>query len=73
MSVITLDDLIRARDDLKRARFAGVRELRDQNGESITYRSDREMAAALASIEAEIAAALKGRSNTIRFQTSKGV
>lgn len=52
----------------------GVRSFTDQNGESVTYASDREMAAALAAVDREILA-LNGRAtpSTIRFTTSKGL
>jgi hypothetical protein len=68
-----MGDLIRFRDDLRRARFNGIREVQDQNGERIVYRSDTELARALAAVEAEIAGAVSRPANTIRFRTSKGV
>ena len=69
----TLADLTRFREDLKAARYSGVRRVKDQNGEEVEYRSDSEMAAALRALEAEIQAARVRPSNQIRFQTSKGV
>lgn len=65
------EDLIRMRDELKDARFSGVRRFVDQNGETIEYKSDAEMARALVAIETELAA--RKPPSTIRFQTSKGV
>lgn len=73
MAALSLSDLLTLRDALIRARLNGVREVRDQSGETVTYKSDREMAAALADVEARIAAMQSGAApNVIRFQTSKG-
>jgi hypothetical protein len=71
---LTVDQLTRARDSLVEARAQGVRKLRDQKGEEIKYKSDGEMARALAALDSEIAAMASGpRSSTIRFTTSKGL
>lgn len=73
MATLTLTDLQSLRDALLKARLGGVREVRDQNGESISYKSDAEMRAALADVESRIAALQSGASvKTIRFNTSKG-
>jgi hypothetical protein len=70
----TLADLQRWRDDLFKARMDGVRSFRDQNGEEVSYSSDREMAAALAALDREILAQSGSRSpSTIIFRTSKGL
>ena len=69
LDISTLQTL---RDALVRARLAGVREVRDQNGETVTYKSDREMASALASVEAQIAQQQSAAPNVIQFRTSKG-
>lgn len=62
------------RDSLFHARLQGVREFQDSNGERVSYRSDAEMAAALAAADRAIAEATSGRApNTIKFQTSKGL
>ena len=69
----SLADLRRWRDSLFEARTQGVREFRDQNGEVVTYRSDAELAAALAAVDRAIGDAQGGRPvHTILFQTSKG-
>lgn len=70
---LTLTELTTARDALLRARAAGVRRVRDQSGEEVEYRSDAEMARALAALDSEIAGASAARPNTIHFTTSKGV
>lgn len=70
---VTLSDLTTARDRLLLARASGVRRVRDQNGEETEYRSDSEMRAALASLDAEIAAATRRPPSTIVFNTSKGL
>lgn len=70
----TLSELQAWRDALFAARLSGVREVRDQNGESIRYASDREVAAALAAADRAIAEAQAGRPpSTIIFRTSKNV
>lgn len=69
----SLADLIRWRDALFEARLSGVRSVRDQNGEEIVYRSDSEMARALAAADAVISAAQAKPVNTILFKTSKGL
>ena len=60
-------------DALRSIRAKGIKSLRDQNGEEIIYKSDRELAAAISSLESHIERALRGRSSQIRFQTSKGL
>jgi hypothetical protein len=73
MAALDLTELQSLRDALIRARLGGVREIRDQNGESVTYKSDREMASALASVEAQIAALQSSKTtNVYRFNTTKG-
>ncbi|MGJ8545549.1 MAG: phage head-tail joining protein [Sulfitobacter sp.] len=71
---LTLDQLTQARDALLKARAGGVRRFRDQNGEEVEYKSDAQMAAALASLDRHIAE-LAGRRTptTLNFRTSKGL
>lgn len=71
----SLAELEQMRAALVVARSNGIREVRDENGESITYKSDSEMRAALASITAEIRAVVRGRNRpaVFRVQTSKGL
>ncbi|MEI4473331.1 phage head-tail joining protein [Frigidibacter sp. MR17.24] len=69
----TITELQRRREELQQLRFDGVRSVRDQNGEQIEYRSDAEIARALAAIDSEIATLQRGRLALIRLQTSKGV
>jgi hypothetical protein len=69
----TLAELIEMRAALFKARMNGAREVRDQNGETVVFKSDGEMASALAALDSEIAAAQRRPSNTIRFRTSKGL
>lgn len=61
------------RDRLQSARYSGTRRARDSNGEEIEYKSDSEMARALAAIDAEIAQLQNRRLSIIRVQTSKGL
>ena len=70
----TLADLLAYRDRLRDARYSGARRLRDANGEEIEYRSDRELAAAMAALEAEIKGFSNRRPNNIIYPiTSKGL
>lgn len=71
---MTLEQLIAARAALVAARANGLREVRDADGSAVVYRSDREMAAALAAIDSDILR-LAGASkpSIIRFVTSKGL
>lgn len=72
MAALSLSELESLRAELVRARLNGVREITDQNGESVTYKSDREMAGALASVEAEIARLQSSTIKQVRFRTTKG-
>ncbi len=70
----TIGELTAARGALIDARSRGVRRYRDQNGEEVEYKSDAQMASALAALDREIAAARGIRQpHTIRFSTSKGL
>lgn len=70
---LDLQTVIKWRDDLVQARLSGIREVQDQNGERIAYRSDSEMARAIEAAERTIAS-LKGdrQPRTVIFKTSKG-
>lgn len=70
-----LSDLQAWRDSLFQARLRGVLRVRDANGESIEYRSDVEMARAIAAADRAIAETLGGRRPilTVTFNTSKGL
>jgi hypothetical protein len=70
---MTLQQAIRLRDSLIEARLGGIREVRDQNGETVTYKSDSEMAAALNFAERTIAQLQGQPVKTIVFSTSKGL
>lgn len=68
--MLMASDLQAWRDKLVKMRAAGVRSFTDQNGESVTYASDREMAAAIASIDRELAALSGARKpHTVVFRT----
>jgi hypothetical protein len=70
----SLADLQQWRADLFKARAQGIRSLRDQNGEEVAFTSDREMAAALAALDREIASLTVGQPpKSIIFRTSKGL
>jgi hypothetical protein len=71
----TLSQLVDMREKLLEARYSGLRSVRDSNGEEVTYRSNAELAAALASINREIATAESelGCSRIVYPVTSKGI
>lgn len=69
----TVAELQTMRADLLVARAGGVRRYRDQNGEEVEYRSDTEMARALAALDAEISAQTVRPAKTIHFHMSKGL
>ncbi|APG48475.1 phage head-tail joining protein [Phaeobacter porticola] len=70
---LTVAKLTQARDALMESRANGARSFTDQNGERVEFKSDSEMAKALAALDREIAA-LSGRAapTTLHFATSKG-
>ncbi len=69
---LTAQELQAARDALLKARAGGIRRVRDHNGEEVEYRSDSEMARALAALDSELAALSNKPPSTIHFRTSKG-
>jgi hypothetical protein len=71
----TLPDLILMREALEKARYSGLRSVRDSNGEEVTYRSNAELAAALAAINRDIAIRESelGCSRIVYPVTSKGL
>ena len=70
---MTLEELTVCRERLRRARFKGIMTV-TIDGETVTYKTDAQMAAALASIEAEILKLTRGpRPRTIYPQTTKGL
>lgn len=69
----TVAELTKMRADLFAARMTGARRFRDSNGEEVEFKSDAEMARALAALDAEITAALSRPPSTILFRTSKGL
>lgn len=73
MAALTLPELTTFRDALIRARAGGVREVRDSNGEAVSYKSDAEMAAALRDVESRIAQFNQSRPTSIRWAASKGL
>jgi len=71
--MLTLGHLQEFRDKLVTSRMSGVLSVTDSNGERVEYKTDAQMAAAIAACDREIAA-LSGRSaRTIVFKTSKGL
>jgi hypothetical protein len=77
MATIGYFDLLGWRDRLREARFNGLLQVTDSNGESVKYKSDAEMASALLALDKELDKELSGvtapPANTIVFKTSKGL
>lgn len=70
----TVAELQAWKSRLQEARFSGLREVRDANGETVSYKSDREMASALDLIEYAIAWAAGAKPAGLAYpQTSKGL
>ncbi|MCX8016973.1 MAG: hypothetical protein N2690_03575 [Rhodocyclaceae bacterium] len=68
-----LEELLRLRDELLAARYAGVLSVR-AGEQTVTYRSEAELRAALAELEAHIAKAQgKGRVQRARAWCAKGL
>ncbi|WP_372624576.1 phage head-tail joining protein [Falsiroseomonas sp.] len=66
--------LLARREALAASRANAPRVVVDQNGERVEFRSDAEIAAAIAFLDREIAAACASApATTIRFRTSKGL
>ena len=61
------------RDSLIESRLNGIREVVDQNGEKLVYKSDAEMANAIAYAEKRIAELNQALPKTINFICSKGI
>ncbi len=69
-----IEDLKKQWAALAAARFNGLREVRDADGSAITYKSDSEMARALAALDAQIAALSAGPApSMIRLNSTKGL
>ncbi|MFC4667121.1 phage head-tail joining protein [Seohaeicola nanhaiensis] len=69
----TLAELTKMRAGLFAARMNGARAFHDANGERVEFKSDNEMAKALAALDAEIAAASgAAKPRVLTFTTSKG-
>jgi len=71
---VDLSELIELRDRLILARGRGVK-VAEVGGEHIEFRSDEQMAAAIADLEVRIrrASGTSLTSNVVRFSSSKGV
>lgn len=68
---IEATELEALRDALIRARAKGARSLQ-MGDERIEYRSDNEMAQAIADLDARIRRATAARPSTVKFSSSKG-
>lgn len=69
---VSATELDALRDELIKARAKGVRSVQ-MGDERLEYRSDAEMAAAIADLDARIRSASRARPSTVRFSSSKGM
>ncbi|WP_406736447.1 phage head-tail joining protein [Thioclava sp. GXIMD4215] len=69
---LNLSELLDLRDQLIRARAKAVT-LVQINGERVQYKTDAEMASALADLDRRISAATKRPILTLKFSSSKGM
>ncbi len=69
---INATELVTLRDDLIRARAAGVR-ICQFEGRRVEYGTDAEMAKAIADLESRIRLASGARPGAVHFSTSKGL
>lgn len=70
---VTVFQLQAYADKLRDARYRGIRSVRDENGEEITFRSDKELEQAIRSVESEISREMHDRLTTAYINTSKGL
>lgn len=69
----TVAELTKMRADLFAARMGGARAFHDSNGERVEFKSDAEMAKAMAALDAELAKATGAAApRVLHFTTSKG-
>ena len=68
----TVADMQGRLEKLRQVRASGSREV-EWDGRRVRYASDSELAAAIADLERQIAAATGSRIHTVRFSTSKGL
>lgn len=69
----TLAELQAYAEKLREARYNGLRSVRDQTGEEVTFRSDSEIANAIRAVETEIRNSVGDRLTTAYINTSKGL
>ena len=69
----TLADLEAQLATLREVRFTGAKSVQYADGRGTEFRSDAELASAIADIERRIAAAKGARVTTVRLHTSKGI
>lgn len=72
----TIQDMQTQLESLRAARAGGEKRIRVRGPDTereVEYKSDAEMAAAIADLERRIYAAAGGKANTVRFFSSKGI
>lgn len=69
---LTSASLEEMRDALVRARASGTRSVTYSDGRRVEYKTDAEMSAAIADLDARLRLASGASASTIRFSSSKG-
>jgi hypothetical protein len=69
----TLSELQSRLDTLRAARAGGVQDVRTSDGRQLTYKTDGQMAAAIADLERQIAALTTTPVTTVLVTASKGL
>ena len=71
--MIPRDEIQTRLDELRRVRSEGRREVRSANGRTVSYGSDRELAAAIADLERQLAAYDTTPVTSVLVASSKGL
>jgi hypothetical protein len=69
--VATVEEMTERLERLRRIRGAGTRRVRDSSGNEVEYRTDRELEAAIAFLERQLAGG--GRIHTVKITATKGL
>lgn len=71
--MVSIEQLTGWRNELMALRADGIRKVIHQNGSAMEYKTDSEMAAAIAAFDSQIAAARTPQATRFTFNTSKGL
>ena len=71
--MVPLDELQARLDELRRVRAEGRQEIRSAKGRTVVYRTDAQLAAAIADLERQIAALTTPPVTTVLVAATKGL